>query len=146
MRIQILLILNDYFKNAGSISAFSVLFFVQRTYCHCERSVAISRKGHDIKKQGSLPRDSHVVSLLRMTQKTFPIKRREFVKIYTRRIRKFDEFLGFLTGSENPSVRVANLTFDQTNSFYSFVCLLLLFPKSTKVSFGVPFPYKTARI
>ena len=73
------------------------------------------------------------VRLLRMTQKTFPIKRREFVKIYTRRIRKFDEFLGFLTGSENPSVRVANLTFDQTNSLHSFVCLLLVCSFSPRV-------------
>ena len=83
------------------------------------------------------------VRLLRMTQKTFPIKRREFVKIYTRRIRKFDEFLGFLTGSENPSVRVANLTFDQTNSFHSFVCLLLVCsfsPKVQKYLLGSPFP------
>ena len=82
------------------------------------------------------------VRLLRMTQKTFPIKRREFVKIYTRRIRKFDEFLGFLTGSENPSVRVANLTFDQTNSFHSFVCLLLVCsfsPKVQKYLLGSPF-------
>ena len=127
-----MLILNDYFKNAGSISAFSVLFFVQRTYCHCERSVAISRKGHDIKKQGSLPRDSHVASLLRMTQKTFPIKRREF-----------DEIVFFSAGSENPSVRVANLTFDPTNSFYSFVCLLLVCsfsPKVQKYLLGSHFP------
>ena len=36
------------------------------------------------------------------------------------------------------------------NKLFLFICLsfarLLLLPKSTKVSFGVPFPYKTARI
>lgn len=34
-----------------------------------QRAVAISRKGYDVMIQGSLPRDSHVASLLRMTKK-----------------------------------------------------------------------------
>ena len=74
------------------------------------------------------------VRLLRMTQKTFPIKRREF-----------DEIVFFSAGSENPSVHVANLTFDQTNSFHSFVCLLLVCsfsPKVQKYLLGSPSPIK----
>ena len=42
-------------------------------------------------------------------------------------------------------VRVANLAFDQTNSFYSFVCLLLVCsfsPKVQKYLLGTPSPIK----
>ena len=52
---------------------------------------------------------------------------------------------GVLDGFVRRRVRVANLAFEQTNSFYSFVCLLLVCsfsPKVQKYLLGSPSPIK----
>ena len=52
---------------------------------------------------------------------------------------------GVLDGFVRRRVRVANLSFEQTNSFYSFVCLLLVCsfsPKVQKYLLGSPSPIK----
>ncbi len=52
---------------------------------------------------------------------------------------------GVLDGFVRRRVRVANLSFEQTNSFYSFVCLLLVCsfsPKVQKYLLGSPNPIK----
>ena len=65
----------------------------------------------------------------------FPLKRR-----------KFDGFLGFFAGSENPSERVANLAFDQTNSFFRlFVfCSFAPSPQKYKSIFWGPLPLENS--
>ena len=53
---------------------------------------------------------------------------------------------GVLDGFVRRRVRVANLAFDQTNSFQSFVCLLLVCsfsPKVQKYLLGSPNPKKS---
>ena len=52
---------------------------------------------------------------------------------------------GVIDGFVRRRVRVANLSFDQTNPFYSFVCLLLVCsfsPKVQKYLLGSPSPIK----
>ena len=75
--------------------------------CHCEApqsgAVAISRKGYDVMIQGSLPRDSHVASLLRMTKKILA-KTENLINLNYPKSQNFDEIVVFSAGFENSSV------------------------------------------
>ena len=57
----------------------------------------ISRKGYDVMIQGSLPRDSHVASLLRMTKKILA-KTENLINLNYPKSQNFDEILTFLLG------------------------------------------------
>ena len=127
------------FNNGGKLhfQNFSALFqgalstsFPSGKY-HCKAkslSKTISRLRHIIAKGNkvSIPGDASHTAL-------FPTSTHYPVGSPTLKSQNFDEILTFLDGFVRRRVRVANLAFDQTNSFYSFVCLLLVCSFSPKV-------------